>query len=99
MFLNGHLHFFLYFVFTLVGQFFSGQTLFDSIFPFDFAADLFDMSTYIDLKNEFLRRKMLFKDPKFPADDTSLYYKNEELAENIKWLRPKEVNLAVPSLH
>jgi len=27
MFLQGHLHFFLYFVFTLVGQFFLGQAL------------------------------------------------------------------------
>ena len=27
MFLHDHLHFFFYFVFTLVGQFFFGQTL------------------------------------------------------------------------
>ena len=50
------------------------------------------MSTYLDLKNQFLRRKMLFEDPKFPADESSIFYKNEELAENIKWLRPQEVS-------
>ena len=33
MFLQSHFHFFLYFVFTLVGQFFSGQTSFYSQSP------------------------------------------------------------------
>lgn len=49
------------------------------------------MPKYPELRRELLCRKQLFEDHKFPADNSSIFFKNEDLVENIVWLRPKEI--------
>ena len=58
------------------------------LFP---TGDSASMSKYSDLRAELLRRKLVFEDRKFPADDSSIFYKTKELGQNVKWLRPHEV--------
>ncbi|XP_028904265.1 calpain-5 [Ornithorhynchus anatinus] len=45
---------------------------------------------YATLKRDCLRKKVLFEDPQFPANDDSLYYKSSRM-QGIKWKRPKEI--------
>ncbi|GAB0180970.1 calpain-5 [Grus japonensis] len=51
----------------------------------------YENQRYASLKKECQRRKQLFEDPLFPANDDSLFYKSR--IQGIQWKRPK-----VPSM-
>uniref|UniRef100_A0A8B9ZSE5 Calpain catalytic domain-containing protein n=1 Tax=Anas zonorhyncha TaxID=75864 RepID=A0A8B9ZSE5_9AVES len=56
----------------------------------------YENQRYTSLKKECLRRKQLFEDPLFPANDDSLFYKSR--IQGIQWKRPK-VSVPVPLPH
>lgn len=47
----------------------------------------YENQRYASLKKECQRRKQLFEDPLFPANDDSLFYKSR--IQGIQWKRPK----------
>ncbi|KAK2520169.1 hypothetical protein Q9233_011613 [Columba guinea] len=49
----------------------------------------YENQRYASLKKECQRRKQLFEDPLFPANDDSLFYKSR--IQGIQWKRPKEI--------
>ncbi|OXB62439.1 hypothetical protein ASZ78_013783 [Callipepla squamata] len=49
----------------------------------------YENQRYAALKKECLRKKQLFEDPLFPANDDSLFYKSR--IQGIQWKRPKEI--------
>jgi len=53
----------------------------------------YENQRYAALKKECLRKKQLFEDPLFPANDDSLFYKSR--IQGIQWKRPK---VSVPIL-
>lgn len=54
----------------------------------------YENQRYASLKKECQRRKQLFEDPLFPANDDSLFYKSR--IQGIQWKRPK-VSAPIPS--
>jgi hypothetical protein len=53
---------------------------------------------YESLKYQYSQNGYLFEDPEFPANNKSLYYRQDELEsetkktlKGVKWLRPREV--------
>lgn len=53
----------------------------------------YENQRYASLKKECQRRKQLFEDPLFPANDDSLFYKSR--IQGIQWKRPK-VSAPIP---
>uniref|UniRef100_A0A8C7WZ71 Calpain catalytic domain-containing protein n=1 Tax=Oryzias sinensis TaxID=183150 RepID=A0A8C7WZ71_9TELE len=51
----------------------------------------FKNQRYADLKRESIQRKILFRDPEFPADDSSLFYK-EPPPGVVEWKRPGKIS-------
>uniref|UniRef100_A0A3P9J8B2 Calpain 6 n=1 Tax=Oryzias latipes TaxID=8090 RepID=A0A3P9J8B2_ORYLA len=51
----------------------------------------FKNQRYADLKRECIQRKILFRDPEFPADDSSLFYK-EPPPGVVEWKRPGKIS-------
>ncbi|KAF3688083.1 Calpain-9 [Channa argus] len=49
-----------------------------------------DGKSFEQLRNECLRKGVLFEDPDFPATDSSLFF-SEKPPVNIQWMRPKEL--------
>lgn len=62
------------------------ERMFSSVKPYE-------NQRYASLKKECQRRKQLFEDPLFPANDDSLFYKSR--IQGIQWKRPK-VSARVP---
>ncbi|KAI4469989.1 calpain [Holotrichia oblita] len=50
-----------------------------------------DLQDFYKLREDCLRKNILFEDPNFPADETSLFYSKDKLT-SYKWLRPKEIS-------
>ncbi|XP_062858470.1 calpain-3b isoform X2 [Trichomycterus rosablanca] len=48
------------------------------------------LKDFLELRDKYVKKKVLFKDPLFPADDSSLYF-NEEFPLSLVWKRPKEI--------
>jgi hypothetical protein len=57
---------------------------------FDTKIEPFRNQIYEDIKRDCLRRKQLFEDPLFPANDYSLFYKTR-VPNGIVWRRPMEI--------
>nr|XP_020633503.1 calpain-5-like [Pogona vitticeps] len=53
------------------------------------SAKPYENQRYAALKKDCQRRKVLFEDPLFPANDDSLFYKSR--IQGIQWKRPKEI--------
>ncbi|XP_038656543.1 calpain-9 [Scyliorhinus canicula] len=49
--------------------------------------------TYQELKNQCLKQGVLYEDPEFPAEESSLFY-SEKPAVAFEWKRPKEISKA-----
>ncbi|KAK9540819.1 hypothetical protein VZT92_003245 [Zoarces viviparus] len=49
-----------------------------------------DGKSFDDLRHECLKEGVLFEDPDFPAEDSSLYF-SQAVPVNIEWKRPKEI--------
>ncbi|XP_075947887.1 calpain-9 [Anarhichas minor] len=49
-----------------------------------------DGKSFDDLRHECLKEGVLFEDPDFPAEDSSLYF-SQSVPVNIEWKRPKEI--------
>ncbi|XP_069741148.1 calpain-9 [Narcine bancroftii] len=47
--------------------------------------------TYQELQNQCLREGVLYEDPEFPADESTLFF-NEKPPVNFEWKRPKEIS-------
>ncbi|GAA6081015.1 calpain-3b, partial [Tachysurus ichikawai] len=45
------------------------------------------LKDFLELRDKYVRKKVLFKDPLFPADDSSLYY-SQKFPLNLVWKRP-----------
>lgn len=45
------------------------------------------LKTFLELRDKYVRKKVLFEDPLFPADDSSLYY-NQKSPIQFEWKRP-----------
>lgn len=45
------------------------------------------LKDFLELREKYVRKKVLFKDPLFPADDSSLYY-SQKFPLNLVWKRP-----------
>ncbi|XP_030055923.1 calpain-5 [Microcaecilia unicolor] len=50
----------------------------------------FENQQYSALKKECQRKRVLFEDPEFPANDDSLFYKSQRM-QGVQWKRPKEI--------
>nr|XP_033806506.1 calpain-5 [Geotrypetes seraphini] len=50
----------------------------------------FENQQYSALKKECQRKRVLFEDPAFPANDDSLFYKSQRM-QGVQWKRPKEI--------
>ncbi|XP_007253968.2 calpain-3b [Astyanax mexicanus] len=48
------------------------------------------LKDFLELRDKYVRKKVLFKDPLFPADDSSLYY-NQKFPLKLVWKRPSEI--------
>ncbi|KAG7316340.1 hypothetical protein KOW79_019881 [Hemibagrus wyckioides] len=48
------------------------------------------LKDFLELRDKYMRKKVLFKDPLFPADDSSLYY-SQKFPLNLVWKRPSEI--------
>ncbi|CAI5773515.1 calpaincalpain-5-like-like [Podarcis lilfordi] len=57
-------------------------TMFSSVKPYE-------NQRYAALKKDCQRRKILFEDPLFPANDDSLFYKSR--IQGVQWKRPKDI--------
>ena len=61
--------------------------------------------TFEEIRDECLRRKILFEDPEFPANNESLYFNNHMSRRKLEWKRPKVrrksscEQIAIISLH
>ncbi|XP_031417984.1 calpain-9 [Clupea harengus] len=49
-----------------------------------------DGRTFEEIRQDCLRRKVLFEDPDFPAEDSTLFY-SQSVPINFEWKRPKEL--------
>ncbi|XP_060772343.1 calpain-3b [Neoarius graeffei] len=48
------------------------------------------LKDFLELRDKYVSKKVLFKDPLFPADDSSLYY-SQKFPLNLVWKRPSEI--------
>ncbi|XP_055362627.1 calpain-3b isoform X2 [Betta splendens] len=48
------------------------------------------LKTFLELRDKYVKRKVLFEDPLFPAKDSSLFY-CEKPAMKFEWKRPSEI--------
>ncbi|MCI4389707.1 hypothetical protein PGIGA_G00101590 [Pangasianodon gigas] len=48
------------------------------------------LKEFLELRDKYVRKKVMFKDPLFPADDSSLYY-SQKFPLNLVWKRPSEI--------
>uniref|UniRef100_A0A8B9LB17 Calpain-3 n=1 Tax=Astyanax mexicanus TaxID=7994 RepID=A0A8B9LB17_ASTMX len=48
------------------------------------------LKDFLELRDKYVHKKVLFKDPLFPADDSSLYY-NQKFPLKLVWKRPSEI--------
>ncbi|XP_036437915.1 calpain-3b [Colossoma macropomum] len=48
------------------------------------------LKDFLELRDKYIRKKVLFKDPLFPADDSSLYF-NQKFSLKLVWKRPSEI--------
>nr|XP_023698917.1 calpain-3 isoform X4 [Paramormyrops kingsleyae] len=48
------------------------------------------LKNFIELRDKYFRKKVLFEDPLFPADDTSLFYSGQ-FPIKFEWKRPPEI--------
>ncbi|XP_047657256.1 calpain-3b [Tachysurus fulvidraco] len=48
------------------------------------------LKDFLELRDKYVHKKVLFKDPLFPADDSSLYY-SQKFPLNLVWKRPSEI--------
>ncbi|KAI5090840.1 calpain-3-like, partial [Silurus meridionalis] len=52
--------------------------------------DALRLKDFLELRDKYVSKKVLFKDPLFPADDSSLYY-SQKFPLNLVWKRPSEI--------
>lgn len=45
------------------------------------------LKTFLELRDKYVKKKVIFEDPLFPANDSSLFY-SQKLPMNIDWKRP-----------
>lgn len=45
------------------------------------------LKDFLELRDKYVQKKVLFKDPLFPADDSSLYY-SQKFPLTLEWKRP-----------
>lgn len=70
------------------GVFQSPGNLFSAILSRNEAVkDAKRLKDFVELRDKYVRQKVLFKDPLFPADDSSLYY-SQKFSLNLVWKRP-----------
>ncbi|CAL8317904.1 unnamed protein product [Merluccius merluccius] len=55
----------------------------------DAVKDAKRLKTFLELRDKYVQKKVLFEDPLFPADDSSLYYSNKS-SMKFEWKRPTE---------
>ncbi|KAF5900262.1 calpain-3-like, partial [Clarias magur] len=73
------------------GVFQSPGNLFSAILSRNEAVkDAKRLKDFVELRDKYVRQKVLFKDPLFPADDSSLYY-SQKFPLNLVWKRPSEI--------
>lgn len=48
------------------------------------------LKTFLELRDKYVRKKVLFEDPLFPANDQSLYY-SQKPPMKFEWKRPSEI--------
>ncbi|XP_026854700.2 calpain-3b isoform X2 [Electrophorus electricus] len=48
------------------------------------------LKEFLELRDKYVRKKVLFKDPLFPADESSLYY-TQKFPLDLVWKRPSEI--------
>ncbi|XP_034756453.1 calpain-3b isoform X1 [Etheostoma cragini] len=48
------------------------------------------LKTFLELRDKYVKKKVLFEDPMFPADDSSLFYSHKP-SMKIEWKRPTEI--------
>ena len=51
-----------------------------------------DCQQFTRLRDQCLEEGVLFEDPEFPADDSSLYF-SQSAPRNFEWLRPNVSNI------
>lgn len=49
--------------------------------------DALRLKDFLELRDKYMSKKVLFKDPLFPANDSSLYY-SQKFPLNLVWKRP-----------
>ncbi|XP_078145830.1 calpain-3b isoform X2 [Centroberyx gerrardi] len=48
------------------------------------------LKTFLELRDKYVRKKVLFEDPLFPANDSSLFY-SHKFNMQLEWKRPSEI--------
>ncbi|XP_030261158.1 calpain-3b isoform X2 [Sparus aurata] len=48
------------------------------------------LKTFLELRDKYVKKKVVFEDPLFPANDSSLFYSHKS-AMKIEWKRPSEI--------
>uniref|UniRef100_A0A3P9L0B4 Calpain-3 n=1 Tax=Oryzias latipes TaxID=8090 RepID=A0A3P9L0B4_ORYLA len=48
------------------------------------------LKTFLELRDKYVKKKVLFEDPLFPANDSSLFY-SDKPSMKIEWKRPTEI--------
>ncbi|XP_059211785.1 calpain-3b [Centropristis striata] len=48
------------------------------------------LKTFLELRDKYAKKKVVFEDPLFPANDSSLFYSHKPLMK-IQWKRPSEI--------
>ncbi|XP_070843127.1 calpain-3b isoform X1 [Chaetodon trifascialis] len=48
------------------------------------------LKTFLELRDKYVKKKVVFEDPLFPADDSSLFYSHKPMMK-IEWKRPSEI--------
>lgn len=48
------------------------------------------LKTFLELRDKYVQKNVVFEDPLFPANDSSLYF-NQKLPMKIEWKRPSEI--------
>ncbi|XP_068198003.1 calpain-3b isoform X2 [Antennarius striatus] len=48
------------------------------------------LKTFLELRDKYVRKKVVFEDPLFPANDSSLFYSHKP-SMRIEWKRPSEI--------
>ncbi|XP_056150974.1 calpain-3b isoform X1 [Lampris incognitus] len=56
----------------------------------DAVKDAKRLKTFLELRDKYVLKKVLFEDPLFPANDSSLYF-NRRFPMNFEWKRPSEI--------